>query len=467
MSHVVDRDLDVRSLRDDVDGEVIVPGDPPYEEARKIWNGRIDRHPAAVVRCTSSADVAASVSFAARHGLLLAVRCGAHSTPGYSTCDGGVVIDLRPMNRVTVDTETRTARVQGGTVWAELDAATQEHGLAVTGGRVSDTGVGGLAVGSGSGWLERMYGFTCESLISAEVVTAAGEVVTASETENPDLFWGLRGGGGNFGVVTEFEFNLHPVGPILTAGMLLWHRDKAGDVIRFYRDFLAEAPDEVAGGVALLTAPPAPFVPEELQGKPAVAVIYCYVGDPAVGEATVERLREFGSPAMDVIQPMPYVALQSMLDPGNPRGIHEYFKVDWLASLPDEAIDTFVAEGERLPAPFGQLILAPMGGAVRQSSTKDMALTVPDARWMYFCLAMWMDPGEDDENTAWARGFAAAMKPFGLGTAFSNFIEPDEGDRLRASFGEEKYARLVEIKRRWDPHNVFRLNQNIVVPSEP
>ena len=466
MSHVVDRDLDVRSLRDNVAGEIIVPGDPSYDEARRIWNGKIDRHPAAVVRCTSNADVSASVSFAAQHDVLLAVRCGGHSTPGYSTCDGGIVVDLRPMNTVEVNAAARTARVQGGAVWAELDAATQEHGLAVTGGRVSDTGVGGLAVGSGSGWLERMYGFTCESLITAQVVTADGQLVTASETENPDLFWGLRGGGGNFGVVTEFVFALHPVGPFLSAGMLLWPRSEAREVIRFYRDFIAEAPDEVAGGVALLTAPPLPFVPEDVQGKPVVGVIYCYVGDLEAGEKAAGRLRDFGSPAMDLIQPMPYVALQSMLDPGNPRGIHEYFKVDWLGSLPDEAIDTFVAEGEQLPAPFGQLILAPMGGAVRQSSTKDMALTVPDARWMYFCLAMWMDPGEDDENTAWARGFAAAMRPFGLGTAFSNFIEPDEGDRLRASFGEDKYARLIEVKRRWDPHNLFRMNQNIVVRAE-
>jgi FAD/FMN-containing dehydrogenase len=464
MSHVVDQDLDARSLRDSVNGEVVVPGDPTYDEARKIWNGMIDRHPAGVVSCTSPADVAASVSFAAENGLLVAVRCGGHSTPGYSTCDGGIVIDLRPLNHVEVDAEARTARVGGGAVWAELDAAAQEHGLAVTGGRVSDTGVGGLALGSGSGWLERMYGFTCESLISAQVVTAAGELVTASASENPDLFWGLRGGGGNFGVVTEFVFALHPVGPLLTAGMLLWPRAQAREVIRFYRDFMAEASDEVAGGVALLTAPPLPFVPEDVQGKPVVGVIYCYVGDVEAGEAAARPLRDFGSPAMDLIQPMPYVALQSMLDPGNPRGIHEYFKVDWLATLPDEAIDTVVNEGERLPAPFGQLILAPMGSAVSRSSGKDMALTVPDARWMYFCLALWMDPTEDDTNKAWARGFAAAMKPFGLGTAFSNFIEPDEGDRLRASFGEEKYARLIEVKRRWDPQNLFRMNQNIVVP---
>ncbi len=462
MSQVISPDVDVQSLRARVTGEVVGPRDGSYDEARRVWNGMVDRYPVAVVRCASTSDVVAAVSFARERGLLLAVRCGAHSTPGYSTCDGGIVVDLRSMNGVQVDPDARTARVQGGAVWAELDAATQEHGLAVTGGRVSDTGVGGLALGSGSGWLERMYGFTCESLISAEVVTAAGEVVTASATENADLFWGLRGGGGNFGVVTEFEFGLHPVGPIMTAGLLAWPRAQAGEVIRFYRDFMAQAPDEVGGGVALLTAPPEPFVPAELQGQPVVGVIYCYIGPPAEGEEVARPLREFGSPAVDLVQPMPYVALQSMLDGGMPHGIHEYFKVDWLGSLADEAIATVVAQAEQLPAPFGQLILAPMGGAVSRSGAKDMALSVPDAPWLYFCLSMWMDPAEDEHNASWTRGFAEAMRGFGLGTAFSNFVAPDEGDRLRVSCGEEKYQRLVDLKRHWDPQNLFRLNQNIL-----
>jgi FAD/FMN-containing dehydrogenase len=463
VSQIVSPRVDVEPLRASASGEVVAPGDPAYDESRKVWNGMVDRYPAAVVQCTSAADVAASVSFARDNGLPLAVRCGGHSTPGYSTCDGGIVIDLRPMNAVTVDPDRRRARVRGGAVWAECDAATQEHGLAVTGGRVSDTGVGGLATGSGSGWLERMYGFTCESLLSAEVVTASGEVVNASADENDDLFWAIRGGGGNFGVVTEFEFELHPVGPLITGGMLLWPRAQAGEVIRFYRDFIASSPNAVGGGVALLTAPPEPFVPEELRGAPAVGVVYCYVGSIEEGAQAAEPLREFGSPIVDLIQPMPYVALQSMLDAGNPRGVREYFKVDWLGSLPDEAIDAVVAQAERLPAPFGQLILAPMGGAVSDSPSRDMALNVVDAPWLYFCLAMWMDPTEDDQNRSWARGFAEAMRGFGVGTAFSNFIEPDEGDRLRASFGEEKFGRLVECKRRWDPQNLFRLNQNIPV----
>jgi FAD/FMN-containing dehydrogenase len=462
VSQIVSTDVDVQPLRASVEGQVIAPNDAAYDEARKVWNGLIDRYPAVVVRCAATSDVVAAVNFARERGLIIAVRCGAHSTPGYSTCDAGVVIDLRGLNHVSVDAQARTARVGGGAIWSELDAATQEHGLAVTGGRVSDTGVGGLALGSGSGWLERMYGYTAESMVSAQVVTATGEVVTASASENPELFFALRGGGGNFGVVTEFEFDLHPVGPIMAGGMLLWPRAQAGEVIRFYREFIAEAPQQVGGGVALLTAPPEPFVPAELQGQPAVGVVYCYVGSPEEGLAAAAPLREFGAPAVDLIQPMPYVALQTMLDAGNPTGIREYFKVDWLRDLPDEAIDTVVAQGEKLPAPFGQLILAPLGGAAR-GSRADVALAAADAPWMYFCLSMWMDPTQDEGNRDWARGFAAAMQRFGVGRAFANFIEPDEGGRLRASYGEQKYARLVEAKRHWDPDNLFRLNQNIAV----
>jgi FAD/FMN-containing dehydrogenase len=365
------------------------------------------------------------------------------------------------MYQVRVDPEARTARVGGGALWAELDAVTTQHGLAVTGGRVSDTGVAGLALGSGSGWLERMFGFTCESMISAEVVTAAGEVVRASQTENPDLFWGLRGGGGNFGVVTEFEFRLHPVGPLLTAGLLLWPRAQSGEVIRFYRDYMASAPDEVGGAVAFLTGPPAPFVPPDLQGQPAVGVVYCYVGPLDAGEEHARALRGFGSPAVDMIGPMPYTALQQMLDPGFPHGVREYFKVDSLRSLPDESIDTLVAVAEELPAPFGQLILCPLGGAVSRSATADIALSFVDAPWLYFCLSMWMDPDQDERNAAWARRLAASVRDIGVGTTAANFVAEDEADRLRASYGEQKYLRLAELKRRWDPDNLFRLNQNI------
>ena len=456
------QDGTIEQLRGRVGGEVVTPGDAAYDEARRVWNGMVDCHPALVVRCASTADVAAAVDFGREHDLIVSVRGGGHSTPGYSTCDDGIVIDLSPMNRADVDLGARTAKAQGGATWADLDGAAQAHGLAVTGGRVSDTGVGGLALGSGSGWLERMYGVTCESLLSAEVVTADGSVVRAAPDENPELFWGLRGGGGNFGAVTEFEFRLHPVGPIVTGGMLLYPRDRAGEVLRFYRDFMASAPDEVGGGIALLTAPPEPFVPEALQGQPALGIVFIYVGPIEDGEEAVRPLKAATSPLVDLVQAMPYAALQQMMDAGNPHGIREYFKVDWLRDLPDEAIDVIIEHGENLPAPFGQLIIAPMGGATARTDTSTMALNMPNAPWAYFCLSMWMDPSEDERNVAWARGFAKAMSAYEVGSPYPNFIEPDEGvARLRSSYGPDKYDRLVELKRRWDPENLFRLNQNI------
>jgi FAD/FMN-containing dehydrogenase len=452
----------IDDLRGRIDGEVIAPGDPDYDEARKVWNGMIDCHPGVVVRCASTDDVVAAVTFGRENDITVAVRGGGHSTPGYSTCNDGIVIDLGAMNEVTVDPDAKTALVGGGAKWADCDGATQEHGLAVTGGRVSDTGVGGLALGSGSGWLERMYGVTCNSMISAEVVTADGRVVRASETENPELFWALRGGGGNFGVVTEFEFQLHPVGPIVMGGLMLFPRDRAAEVLRTYRDFIESSPDEVGGGAALLTAPPEPFIPEEVRGKPAMGLVFVYVGPVEDGEQAAAKLREATSPLVDIVQPMPYAAVQQMLDAGNPHGIREYFKVDWLRELSDDMIDVIVEQAEHLPAPFGQLIIAPMGGAVARTDSSKMALNMQDAPWMYFCLAMWMDPAQDDQNRDWARGFADAMQAHGVGVAFPNFIEPDEGNpRLRASFGPEKYDRLAALKREWDPDNLFRMNQNI------
>jgi hypothetical protein len=464
MSQVAIDDATIDGLRSSIAGQLISPEDQGYEEARKVWNGMIDRHPALIVECSSTADVVAAVNFGRENGLVVSVRGGAHSTPGYSSCDGGIVIDLKPMHAVEVDPDARTARVQGGARWAHLDATAQEHGLAVTGGRISTTGVAGLALGSGSGWLERPYGVTCESLLSADVVTAAGDVVRASEDENADLLWGLRGGGGNFGVVTEFEFRVHPVGPIVMGGMLAFPRALARDVLRAYRDFIARAPDQVCGGLALITTPPEDFVPEEARGKPAVGIVYAYVGSPEDGAAALQPLRDaLPPPVLDMVQPMPYTAVQQMMDGGNPHGIREYFKIDWLQDLPDEAIDVAVEYAEAMPAPFAEVIFAPMGGAVGHSDPSTRALNIPDAKWAYFCLTMWMDPADDEANTAFTRGFAEAMRPFGIGTAaYPNFITPDEGPgRLAASFGDANYRRLVELKTKWDPDNLFRLNQNI------
>jgi FAD/FMN-containing dehydrogenase len=452
-------------LRSQLGGALVTPEDDGYDDARKTANGMFDdKRPAAVAQCASVADVQAALAAARAQGLMVALRCGGHSAPGFSTCDGGLVIDLRAMNRVDVDPEQRTAKVQGGANWGELDTATQEHGLAVTGGRVTDTGVAGLTLGSGSGWLERMYGVTCASLIAAELVTADGEVVTASESENPELLWGLRGAGGNFGIVTEFTFRLHPVGPIVLAGQLGYPREGTEERLRAYRDYMASAPDEVGGGMALLTAPPLDFIPEPVRGQPITGVIFCYIGDVEAGQQALAKLKEtLGPPALDMVQPMPYTALQAMIDAGSPRGIREYYKFDFIRELSDEAIDTLVDTAGRTPSPHTQIILEPLGGEYSRTDRGAMALEAPDAPWAYHALNMWHEPAENDVNIAFAREFAAAMGPYGLGVAYSNFVNTDEiADRWRGSFSDEKWERLSALKQQWDPGNVFQLNTNIL-----
>jgi FAD/FMN-containing dehydrogenase len=378
------------------------------------------------------------------------------------------VIDTSPMKSVDIDVERRTGRFGAGLNWGELDAATQQHGLAVTGGRVTHTGVAGLTLGSGSGWIDRKCGITCESLISAEVVTADGRVLRASADENADLFWGLKGGGGNFGVVTEFEFRLQPVGPIVFGGMVMHPRSAARELLRFYRDFMEQAPDEAGGGLAFLTAPPEEFVPEEARGKPATGLILVYVGDPQQGEECFRPLIEWGEPLVKMVQPMPYLAVQQLIDPGNPWGISEYFKVDYLQELPDDAIDAAVDKAAEASSAFTQLIFAPLGGAVARADRSSMALNLPEAKWLYFCLAMWWDQSLAEAETAWARSVMETMRPWSAGKAPPNFINADEGaERLRASYGEEKFERLVALKEKYDPDNVFALNQNIPPSMTP
>jgi FAD/FMN-containing dehydrogenase len=327
---------------------------------------------------------------------------------------------------------------------------------------VTHTGIAGLTLGSGSGWLERKYGVTCESLVSAEVVTADGRIVRASADENPDLFWGLRGAGGNFGIVTEFEFRLHPVGPAVFAGMILHPRSAAKELARFYRDFMEQAPDEAGGGLALITAPPKEFVPEEGRGKPACGVIVVYVGDPTQGEDAFRPLLEWGEPWVTLVAPMPYVAVQQLIDEANPWGINEYAKIDYIPGLPDEAVDAIVDMADEASSPFTQVILCPLGGAVARMDRNAMALAMPDAKWMYFCLAKSWDPAQRDDLRAWARAFMRTMRRWSIDQAPANFIEPDEGPaRLRSSYGKEKFARLVALKDKYDPDNIFALNQNI------
>jgi FAD/FMN-containing dehydrogenase len=437
-------------------GEQLRPGDPGSDEARRVFNGAIDRRPRLIARCAGADDVKAAIALARDAELPLAIYGGGHSVAGHSVCDDGVMIDLRPMNRIDVDPATRTAYVEAGATWGDVDAATQAHGLAVTGGRVSATGVVGLTLGSGSGWLERKLGFACDNLLEIELVTARGELVKASEHENAELFWGLRGGSGNFGVVTALRFKLHPVGPLVLAGMLLFPRERAGEVLRAYRDFMRDAPDEVGGGFALICAPPEPFVPEHLRLQPVCGLILTYAGDLDAGERVLAPLRTLGG--LDLIQPMPYVALQRMLDPACPKGMQNYWTADFLGGLPDDAIEMLVAGVA--PSPLTQVLIAPGGGALSRVPDDATAMGHRQAPWNVHYLSMWADPADTERNVEWTRALAAAMKPWTTGGLYLNYIGDEGDERVRAAFGA-KYERLQALKERWDPQNLFRSNQNI------
>jgi len=446
-------------------GLVLRPGDDGYDDARGVFNGMIDRRPALIARCASADDVVAAVNLAREHHLPLSVYGGGHGVTGSAVVDVGIVVDLRGMKGIQVDPDARTVRVEGGVTWGELDAATQEHGLAVTGGRVSETGVAGLALGSGSGWLERKFGFTCDNLAMAEVVTANGSKVTASDDENPDLFWGLRGGGGNFGVVAAFHLRVHPVGPIVLGGMLLYPAAMAGQVLRFWRDFMLGAPDEVGSGLAFITAPPEEFVPEPARGQPAVGIVLCYAGDIEAGNEVLRPLVEFGPPAANLVQPMPYVAVQRLLDPGNPKGLQTYWTADFLAELPDEAVDVLVEHATQPVSPLTQIIVLPGGGAIARVDEDATAFGQRSAPWNIHFLSMWPDPTQDETNIAYTRTLVAAMQPWATGRAYLNFIGDEGLGRVEAAFGPERYARLRALKTVWDPENLFRHNQNI--PPDP
>ena len=443
-------------------GTVVTPSDAGYDEARSVFNGLIDHKPERIMRCVDAADVAIAIRDARAAGRPISVYGGGHGVTGSAVIDAGVCVDLRAIDHVVVDPEARTARVGGGATWGVVDAATQEHGLAVTGGRVSTTGVGGLSLGSGSGWLERAFGFTCDNLLSAEVVTADSRVVTASEDEHPDLFWAIRGGGGNFGVVTEFTLTLHPVGPIVLGGMLLYPGFMAKDVLRNWRDYMLDAPREVGGGVALITAPPEEFVPEPARGMPAVGVVVLYAGDPDEGARVVEPLTSFGPPAANLVQPMPYVAVQQLLDPPNQKGMHNYWSGDFLSEFPDEAVDAFVDNVQPPVSPLTQMIVVPGGGAIADKTDADTAFGNRGAPFNMHYLSMWPpDPTQDQANIDKTRRISAALKPWTTGQVYLNFIGDEGLTRVESAYGPEKYARLRKIKKVWDPENVFRHNQNI------
>ena len=453
----------VEELASSFAGALVQPGQPDYDEARSVWNGMFDKHPALIARCSSTDDVVAAVNFARENGLEVAVRSGGHSTVGYGTCDDGIVIDLSQMKRIDVDPEAKSVRTQAGVTWGEFDAATQEHGLAVTGGRFSTTGVAGLTLGSGSGWLERKCGLTADNLLAVELVTASGEVVTASSAENSDLFWGIRGGGGNFGIVTAFSFRLHEVGPIVYGGQLVCLPDRAAEILAFMRDYMEDAPDDLGGGVAFVSAPPEPFVPEEMHGKPIVGVVICWTGDLEEGKRVVDEIRKAVQPVMDMVQPMPYTALQSMLDAGGPKGTRGYMKAEFMEELSDEAVAKLVTHGMSRPGPMTQLLMEPMGGAISRVADDETALGRRDVPWCYHALALWMEPDEAtaDAHVAWAKEMSADLQPHTTDGVYLNYTSDTGDDRVRSTYGPEKYDRLVALKDRYDPDNLFHLNQNI------
>ncbi|MDQ4040219.1 MAG: FAD-binding oxidoreductase [Actinomycetota bacterium] len=441
-------------------GELVGPDHPGYDEHRKVWNGSIDRRPALIARCTGVADVVAAVRFAREADLEVAVRGGGHSFPGLSVCDGGLVIDLGPMRDVRVDPHARTARAQAGVLWGELDRATQAHGLATTGGIVTHTGVAGLTLGGGIGWLQRKHGLTIDRLVSADVVTADGEVVKASATENPDLFWGLRGAGGNFGIVTEFEFRLDAVGPTVLAGPIFWPIEQSPELLRFYRDWIAEAPDELMTIVVHRQAPALDFVPRELHGKLVAIVACCYAGAVEEGEKVVRPLKAFGSPALDACVPKPYMDHQSMFDPSFPHGWWYYFRACDVAELSDDVIDITVAHALRIDSPRTSFPIWQLGGAVARVDEDQTAFQGRSAGHTFNLSGVTEGPDGFDAQREWVRTFWSALEPHHT-SVYVNFLM-DEGDEgIRRAYGPAKYERLKQLKRRWDPDNFFHLNQNI------
>jgi FAD/FMN-containing dehydrogenase len=453
---------DFEPLRVGVRGPVILPADPGYDEARAIWNGAIDRHPGCIACCTGVADVVAAVGFARERELLVAVRSGGHGVGGHSLCEGGLVIDLSPMKGIRVDPVARTARAEAGVLWGELDRETQLHGLATVGGIVTHTGIAGLTLGGGLGWLMRKHGATVDNLMSVDLVTAEGDVLTASEDENPDLFWGVRGGGGNFGIATSFEYRLHLVGPIVLAGPIFHALEDAPEVLRFYREFVAAAPDELTTIFELEMAPPLPFLPEDVHGKPIVMIGACYAGAAEDGIEVVRTLKEFGNPIADKLEPKPYTALQSMFDPFVPHGWHRYWKSVELPPLTDAAIDTLVEHASAQTSPKSYCIVFQLGGALARVGEDETAFSQRDAAHNVNINAVWTEDDSDgDRHVAWARDYFSALQPHAGEHVYVNFLGDEGADRVRQAYGERQYERLAALKRAYDPTNFFRLNQNI------
>jgi FAD/FMN-containing dehydrogenase len=444
-------DTIVEAFQASLRGALLRPGSEGYDDARTIHNGMIDRRPTLIARCAGVADVLTGVRFAREHDLLVSVRGGGHGMPGFAVCEGGLMLDLSGMKSVHVVPHDRTARAEAGVTWREFDHETQAFGLATTGGVVGSTGIAGLTLGGGHGFLMRRYGLACDNLLAADVVTADGRWLRASATENAELFWGLRGGGGNFGVVTSFEYRLHPLGTML-AGMVIYPIGKAKAFLRLYRDVTGTAPDELGSLVALGTLP---------DGTQAAVLLVGYNGSTADGEKLLRPLREFGPPLADQVAPVTYSALQGISEHFNPRGYRNYLKTNYLKDLSDDAIDILVERYMSVPAPFSHIVVEHMGGAVSRMDQQATAYNYRDAQYNFLIVGIWHDSAEDAGNIQWVRGLWQAIQPFSTGNIYVNYESDVGADRVQAAYGAAKYDRLVALKNTYDPTNVFRLNANI------
>lgn len=452
---------EVQSLRSKFYGALRSPDDESYADACNIWNGMIDKKPALIARCQGVADVMAALSFARERELLISVRGGGHNIAGTALCDDGVVIDLSQMKGIHIDAVKRRALVQPGVTWGQLDRETQVFGLAVPGGIVSSTGVAGLTLGGGNGWLARKYGLSCDNLLSADVLLAEGRLVTASTEQNADLFWGIRGRGGNFGIVTSFEYRLHPLGPEVMAGLVFYPQEKAQEVLNFYRDFAAKAPNELVTMSLLRKAPTADFLPKAIHGQPVVGIALCYAGSLEEAEKVILPLKTLGTPLVDLIKPMPFTDFQKMFDGGQPSGRHYYWKSEYLADISDNVIDASIAQAKQMTSPFSQVVFFQLSGAIAQRDEADTAATYREAAFIHIIAASWEDPRESDKHIQWTRKLWSEISPPSSGAGYANFHTQDEGeDRVRASYSSN-YERLVVLKDNYDPDNLFRVNQNI------
>jgi len=454
-------DATIAELEGGLRGALVRPGDAAYDDARVVWNAAHDRRPALVVRCAGTADVIRAVEFARSQNLVVAVRGGAHSIAGFSTCDGGIVIDLSSMKGIRVDPASRRAVAQGGATWADLDHETQAFGLAVTGGLVSSTGIAGFTLGGGVGWLMRKHGLAADNLVGADVVTAAGELVHTSADEHRDLFWALRGGGGNFGVVTSFEYRLHPVGPQVLAGAIFYPGQEARQILTRWRDLTSTMPDELTTAVSLMTAPPVPFLPESAHGTRIATILGMYAGPAEAGEDAVRPLRSLGTPIADLMGPLPYVGMQTLLDPLWTPGAHNYFTSAFTEISNGDAVEALLRGHESTPTPFSEIHLHHLGGAFARVPAGATAFSQRGAG--YLCNVITRSPDNEgfDEYVAWARSMRDEIAKHGNGSAYVNFTSEPGEDKVRASYPDRVYDQLVQVKDRYDPTNLFRLNQNI------